>query len=73
MASTTIPRDYSLIGQEAQKAEEKGLASTNWYTTPIPCKRMREWKQSSDPEFFVPRAVPQLDAVSKHSSPVVAL
>ena len=73
MASTTIPRDYSLIGQEAQKAEEKGLASTTWYTTPIPCKRMREWKQSSDPDFFVPRAVPKPDSITEQSSPVAAV
>ena len=48
MASTTIPRDYSLIGPEAQKAKDKGLASATWYTTPIPCKRMKELMRRSD-------------------------
>ncbi len=48
MASTTIPRDYSLIGPEAQKAEEKGLASATWYATPIPRKRMKELMRRSD-------------------------
>ena len=48
MASTTIPRDYSLIGPEAQKAKDKGLASATWYTTPIPRKRMKELMRRSD-------------------------
>ena len=48
MTSTTIPRDYSLIGREAQKAKDKGLASATWYTTPIPRKRMKELMRRSD-------------------------
>ena len=48
MASTTIPRDYSLIGPEAQKAKDKGLASATWYATPIPRKRMKELMRRSD-------------------------
>ena len=48
MASTTTPRDYSLIGPEAQKAKDKGLASATWYTTPIPRKRMKELMRRSD-------------------------
>ena len=48
MASRTFPRDYSLIGPEAQKAEEKGLASATWYATPIPRKRMKELMRRSD-------------------------
>ena len=48
MASTTIPRDYSLIGREAQKAKDKGLASATWYATPIPRKRMKELMRRSD-------------------------
>ena len=48
MTSTTIPRDYSLIGREAQKAKDKGLASATWYATPIPRKRMKELMRRSD-------------------------
>ena len=48
MASTTIPRDYSLIGPEAQQAKDKGLASATWYATPIPRKRMKELMRRSD-------------------------
>jgi len=30
------------------------------------------WKQSGDPDFFVPRAVPNSDPISAQSSPVAA-
>ena len=35
MSATTITRDYSLIGPEADKAVAAGLASAKWYTAPI--------------------------------------
>ena len=39
MSITTITRDYSLVGPEADKAVAAGLASAKWYTPPI--KRAR--------------------------------
>jgi fatty acid desaturase len=41
-------RDYSLIGEETQHAEERGLASAHWYACPIPRKRMKELLQRRD-------------------------
>ena len=35
MSATTITRDYSLVGPEADKAVAAGLASAKWYTPPI--------------------------------------
>ncbi|TLX72338.1 NADH:ubiquinone reductase (Na(+)-transporting) subunit F [Labilibacter sediminis] len=35
-------RDYSLIGVEAQKALEMGLADAEWYQSPVPREQMRE-------------------------------
>ncbi len=35
-------RDYSLIGPEAQRAVELGLAAAEWYHTDVPRKRMKE-------------------------------
>lgn len=40
--ANTIRRDYSLTGPEGQRAAEKGLASAEWYTTPIPRKQLKE-------------------------------
>jgi Na(+)-translocating NADH:ubiquinone oxidoreductase F subunit len=34
-------RDYSLIGIEAQKAIEKGLANADWYQSPVEREKMR--------------------------------
>ena len=42
------PRDYSLIGRDAQLAVESGLAAAEWYHTDIPRKRMKELMQRSD-------------------------
>ncbi len=35
-------RDYSLVGGEAEKAIEMGMADAEWYQTPIDRERMRE-------------------------------
>src|SRR6187402_1179908 len=43
MPTTTMDRrDYSLIGPETRRAAERGLASADWYTHPIPRKQMKE-------------------------------
>lgn len=41
-------RNYSLIGEETQHAVERGLASAEWYASPIPRKRMKELMQRRD-------------------------
>jgi fatty acid desaturase len=41
-------RDYSLIGADGRRAEEMGLAGAQWYSTPIPRKRMKALMQRSD-------------------------
>ena len=41
-------RDYSMLGSDAQRAVETGLAAAQWYHTDIPRKRMKELMQRSD-------------------------
>ena len=41
-------RDYSLIGRDTKLAEENGLATAEWYHSPIPRKRLKELMQRSD-------------------------
>ena len=43
-----MARDYSLVGGETQRAEETGLANAEWYTCPIPRKRLKELLQRKD-------------------------
>ena len=33
-------RDYSLVGLDTKRAEAVGLATAEWYHTPIPRKRL---------------------------------
>lgn len=40
--------DYSLVGVEADRAIEKGLADAAWYTSPVPRAKMRELLQRRD-------------------------
>jgi fatty acid desaturase len=50
MAVNNETRDYSLLGPRNKEAFEKGLAEAEWYTTPIPRKRMKElMKRSNGP------------------------
>ena len=37
-----VTRDYSIIGPERAKAQEKGLIAADWYQCPVPRKRMKE-------------------------------
>ncbi|TVY09196.1 fatty acid desaturase family protein [Paenibacillus cremeus] len=50
MSSTTKRkrRDYSLYGNENKLAQEKGLASAEWYQCPIPRQRMKELMKRKD-------------------------
>ena len=43
-----MPRDYSLVGPEAKRAAELGLVSAQWFTAPVPRKRMKELMQRKD-------------------------
>jgi len=45
MKTITPLKDYSLLGPEAKRAEERGLSSADWYMTPIPRERMKELMQ----------------------------
>src|SRR6478735_6728576 len=48
MSVTPSERDYSLIGQDSQRAVDSGLAAAEWYHTDIPRKQMKELMQRSD-------------------------
>jgi fatty acid desaturase len=48
MSATTITRDYSLIGPEADKAVAAGLASAKWYTAPIKRAELKELMRRED-------------------------
>ena len=40
--------DYSLVGEEAALAVERGLADAQWYASPIPKEKMRELLERRD-------------------------
>jgi len=48
MTTTAARRDYSLVGPETKRAEERGLAEAEWYHTPIPRARLKALMQRSD-------------------------
>lgn len=48
MPVESISRDYSLMGRDSKLAEEQGLASAEWYTCPIPRRRLKELMQRKD-------------------------
>jgi fatty acid desaturase len=48
MTADIFPRDYSLLGRDAKRAEEIGLSKAQWYAAPIPRKRLKELMQRSD-------------------------
>ena len=51
MDVTAIPidkRDYSLVGADARRAVEIGLASAEWYHSEVPRKAMKELMQRTD-------------------------
>ena len=41
-------RDYSLLGPDARRAVETGLAAAEWYHTEVPRKVMKELMQRRD-------------------------
>jgi fatty acid desaturase len=48
MSAQINRRDYSLNGKESRLAQEKGIASADWYAFPIPRKRMKELMKRKD-------------------------
>lgn len=48
MAIVVQKRDYSLTGPENQRAQERGLASAEWYASPIPRAKMKELMKRKD-------------------------
>ncbi|MFC5651179.1 fatty acid desaturase family protein [Paenibacillus solisilvae] len=42
MAEALKKRDYSITGPENRRAQERGLATAEWYASPIPRQRMKE-------------------------------
>jgi fatty acid desaturase len=41
-------RDYSLLGEESRRAVERGLATADWYRSPIPRQKLKALMQRSD-------------------------
>jgi fatty acid desaturase len=41
-------RDYSITGPESKLAQEKGLATAEWYTSPVPRQRLKELMKRKD-------------------------
>ncbi|NQX58435.1 fatty acid desaturase family protein [Paenibacillus qinlingensis] len=48
MAIVVQKRDYSITGQESIRAQERGLASAEWYASPIPRTKMKELMKRKD-------------------------
>ena len=46
--STHASRDYGLLGRDGQAAVENGLASAQWYTSPVPRKQLKELMRRKD-------------------------
>lgn len=48
MPTEISKRNYSLVGDETKRAEERGLVSAEWYACPIPRARLKELMQRKD-------------------------
>ena len=48
MPVAIIKRDYRLTGRDAKLAEERGLASAQWYACAIPRPRLKELMRRKD-------------------------
>ena len=48
MSDVIYPRDYSLLGRDAARAEEIGLSKAQWYAAPIPRAKLKELMKRSD-------------------------
>lgn len=48
MVTHQIKRDYSITGPENKRAVDRGLATAEWYTSPIPRQRLKELMKRKD-------------------------
>ncbi|WP_284946696.1 fatty acid desaturase family protein [Acidisoma cladoniae] len=48
MAEALRMRDYSLTGEDARLAQEKGLSAASWYATPLARKQLKELMKRKD-------------------------
>jgi fatty acid desaturase len=48
MKTNVKKRDYSITGPENKRAQEQGLVAAEWYTCPIPRKRLKELMKRKD-------------------------
>ncbi|AZN97409.1 fatty acid desaturase [Mesorhizobium sp. M9A.F.Ca.ET.002.03.1.2] len=48
LSATPSRRDYSLLGRDAKRAVETGLAAAEWYHTDVPRKQMKELMKRED-------------------------
>jgi len=46
--NATLMRDYSLTGEDARLAVEKGLSAASWYATPLPRQTLKALMKRSD-------------------------
>lgn len=46
--TATLMRDYSLTGEDARLAVEKGLSAASWYATPLPRQTLKALMKRSD-------------------------
>ncbi len=55
--TTTTGRDYSLLGPEGAKAQERGLVGAAWFTPDIDRRRMKELMRRSDRRAMIDTAL----------------
>ena len=48
MSAAAYPRDYSLPGRDAKRAEDLGLSKAQWYAAPVPRAKLKELMKRSD-------------------------
>lgn len=48
MSKSIVRRNYSIIGEERIRAQEKGLLEAEWYASPIPKQKMKEFMKRKD-------------------------
>lgn len=48
MAAHVTRRNYSILGEENERARARGLVQAEWYTSPVPRQRMKELMKRKD-------------------------
>lgn len=57
MKSGVRSRDYSLLGADAQEAEQNGLVAAEWYRCDLPRRELKELMKRSDTEALCDTAI----------------